>query len=58
MDIDILGSYNTLKATLPYLKESGKKHKMDSKSREWIRGHLLGLTNCRRSSVVAPWNWR
>ncbi|OGE57434.1 hypothetical protein PENARI_c002G05059 [Penicillium arizonense] len=32
MDIDVLGSYNTLKATLPYLKESGKKHRMDSKS--------------------------
>jgi peroxisomal 2,4-dienoyl-CoA reductase len=36
MDIDVLGSYNTLKATLPYLKESGKKHRMDSKSRELI----------------------
>jgi peroxisomal 2,4-dienoyl-CoA reductase len=34
MDIDILGSYNTLKATLPYLKESGNKHRMDNKSRE------------------------
>lgn len=33
IDIDVLGSYNTLKATLPYLIESGKKHKMDSKSR-------------------------
>ncbi|KAJ5874781.1 Glucose/ribitol dehydrogenase [Penicillium soppii] len=32
MDIDVLGSYNTLKATLPYLKESGKKHRMDSES--------------------------
>ncbi|KAJ5317649.1 hypothetical protein PENANT_c004G10476 [Penicillium antarcticum] len=32
MDIDVLGSYNTLKATLPYLKESGNKHRMDSKS--------------------------
>lgn len=33
MDIDVLGSYNTLKATLPYLTESGQKHRMDSKSR-------------------------
>ncbi|RMJ27967.1 Sporulation protein SPS19 [Aspergillus sp. HF37] len=32
IDIDVLGSYNTLKATLPYLIESGKKHRMDSKS--------------------------
>ncbi|KAJ5794622.1 hypothetical protein N7457_001221 [Penicillium paradoxum] len=32
MDIDVLGSYNTLKATLPYLRESGKKHRMDSGS--------------------------
>lgn len=34
MDIDVLGSYNTLKATLPYLQESGSKHRVDSKSRE------------------------
>jgi peroxisomal 2,4-dienoyl-CoA reductase len=40
MDIDVLGSYNTLKATLPYLKESGKKHRMDSKTRECC---LVGL---------------
>ncbi|KAJ5470506.1 hypothetical protein N7530_007863 [Penicillium desertorum] len=32
MDIDVLGSYNTLKATLPYLRESASKHRMDSKS--------------------------
>ncbi|CAG8354659.1 unnamed protein product [Penicillium nalgiovense] len=33
MDIDVLGSYNTLKATLPYLRESASKHRMDSKTR-------------------------
>ncbi|CAG8947609.1 unnamed protein product [Penicillium salamii] len=32
MDIDVIGSYNTLKATLPYLRESGDKHKMDNKT--------------------------
>ncbi|KAJ5089200.1 Peroxisomal 2-4-dienoyl-CoA reductase [Penicillium argentinense] len=32
MDIDVLGSYNTLKATLPYLMESGGKHRMDSET--------------------------
>ncbi|KAJ6104752.1 Peroxisomal 2-4-dienoyl-CoA reductase [Penicillium sp. IBT 18751x] len=32
MDIDVLGSYNTLKATLPYLIESGKTHRMDSET--------------------------
>ncbi|KAE8132125.1 hypothetical protein BDV38DRAFT_275387 [Aspergillus pseudotamarii] len=32
MDIDVLGSYNTLKATIPYLVESANKHKVDSKS--------------------------
>ncbi|KAJ5104799.1 Glucose/ribitol dehydrogenase [Penicillium alfredii] len=32
MDIDILGSYNTLKATLPYLTESAAKHRMDSET--------------------------
>ncbi|KAK8212394.1 peroxisomal 2,4-dienoyl-CoA reductase SPS19 [Phyllosticta capitalensis] len=29
MDIDVLGSYNTVKATLPYLVESAAKHKTD-----------------------------
>ncbi|KLJ05652.1 hypothetical protein EMPG_09364 [Blastomyces silverae] len=29
MDIDVLGSYNTLKATIPYLLESAAKHKSD-----------------------------
>jgi len=29
MDIDVLGSYNTLKATIPYLVESAKKHNID-----------------------------
>lgn len=38
MDIDILGSYNTLKATLPYLIESGKKHKMDSETCKFQAG--------------------
>ncbi|KAE8368569.1 hypothetical protein BDV27DRAFT_40359 [Aspergillus caelatus] len=32
MDIDVLGSYNTLKATIPYLVESANKHKVDPKS--------------------------
>lgn len=32
MDIDVLGSYNTLKATIPHLLESAKKHRVDSKS--------------------------
>lgn len=34
MDIDVLGSYNTAKATLPYLQESAAKHRVDSKSCE------------------------
>ncbi len=29
IDIDVLGSYNTVKATLPYLVESAAKHKVD-----------------------------
>lgn len=33
MDIDVLGSYNTVKATLPYLIESAQKHKTDGKTR-------------------------
>ncbi|KAJ5247676.1 Peroxisomal 2-4-dienoyl-CoA reductase [Penicillium chermesinum] len=34
MDIDVLGSYNTLKATLPHLVASGTKHRIDSDSLE------------------------
>ena len=34
MDIDVIGSYNTLKATLPYLVESGGKSRMDSETRK------------------------
>lgn len=29
---DVLGSYNTVKATLPYLVESAKKHKTDGRA--------------------------
>lgn len=36
MDIDVLGSYNTLKATVPHLVESAKKHKVDADTRKWI----------------------
>jgi len=32
MDIDVLGSYNTVKATMPYLLESAKKFKVDGKT--------------------------
>lgn len=37
MDIDVIGSYNTLKATLPHLIESGGKHRIDSETRELPR---------------------
>lgn len=37
MDIDVLGSYNTLKATIPYLVESAAKHKCDGITRELQR---------------------
>ncbi|KAL3480449.1 hypothetical protein BJX99DRAFT_220260 [Aspergillus californicus] len=32
MDIDVIGSYNTLKATIPHLVESAAKHRVDSKT--------------------------
>lgn len=32
IDIDVLGSYNTVKATLPYLLESAAKHRTDGKT--------------------------
>lgn len=33
VDIDVLGSYHTVKATLPYLVESAAKHRTDGKTR-------------------------
>lgn len=32
IDIDVLGSYNTVKATLPYLVESAAKHRTNGKT--------------------------
>ncbi|KAI9753216.1 MAG: THO complex subunit 2 [Chaenotheca gracillima] len=32
IEIDVLGSYNTLKATLPHIQKSAKKHKTDGKT--------------------------
>jgi len=32
IDIDVIGSYNTIKATLPYLLESAAKHRTDGKT--------------------------
>lgn len=39
MDIDVLGSYNTVKATLPYLIKSGGQHRMDPESRKLESEH-------------------
>lgn len=36
IDIDVLGSYNTLKATIPHLVESAKKHRFDSETRTYL----------------------
>ena len=33
IDIDLLGSYNTLKATLPYLRESAARHRTDGRTK-------------------------
>jgi peroxisomal 2,4-dienoyl-CoA reductase len=35
MDIDVLGSYNTVKATIDHLVKSAAKHKSDGATREW-----------------------
>jgi hypothetical protein len=63
MDIDILGSYNTLKATLPYLVESAAKNKSDGKTRESL-GSLYSQSIVRHKSVltvlrssIANWLW-
>lgn len=44
IDIDILGSYNTLKATMPHLVESASKHKSDGVTRACFP-RLLGLSD-------------
>ena len=41
MDIDVLGSYNTLKATLPSLVESAKRTKTECKKFETLSSPLL-----------------
>lgn len=51
IDIDILGSYNTLKATLPYLVESAQKHRVDSNTRKFI---LSLLSSIRINDAVKP----
>ena len=45
MDIDVLGSYNTLKATLPYLIESGKKHRVDSERKSSSGNYWMVIFN-------------
>ncbi|KAF3395994.1 Peroxisomal 2,4-dienoyl-CoA reductase SPS19 [Penicillium rolfsii] len=42
MDIDVIGSYNTLKATLPYLVESGGKHRIDAETLQPAAGGTGG----------------
>lgn len=54
MDIDVLGSYNTLKATLPYLIESGTEHRMDSKSRMICSPSVHMLTIYTDTGPVQP----
>ncbi|WEW56394.1 peroxisomal 2 4-dienoyl-CoA reductase sps19 [Emydomyces testavorans] len=40
IDIDVLGSYNTLKATLPHLLDSAAKHKSDGVTRLPLQTHV------------------
>lgn len=35
MDIDVLGSYNTFKATIPYLVDSAEKHRVNPETSEF-----------------------
>jgi peroxisomal 2,4-dienoyl-CoA reductase len=41
MDIDVLGSYNTVKATLPYLIESAAKYHGSTPSRSGTGGRII-----------------
>lgn len=47
IDIDLIGSYNTVKATLPYLIESAAKHKTDGKT-----GELLSVPVLRKILTI------
>lgn len=42
----MLGSFHTLKATLPYLVESADKHKVDSNTREFFADMLEDRGRC------------
>lgn len=63
MDIDVLGSYNTLKATLPHLIESAKKHRVDSKTREYTFFQVSSYIIPSRSDpnslseTESEWHW-
>jgi hypothetical protein len=63
MDIDVLGSYNTLKATLPYVLESAAKHRVDPETCEPIPPLLiLGSTPRYHPSlafleIYVGWYW-
>lgn len=44
MDIDVLGSYNMLKAVLPHLRKSAKAHVNDGKDSAW--SNILWIQGC------------
>jgi NAD(P)-dependent dehydrogenase (short-subunit alcohol dehydrogenase family) len=54
MDIDVIGSYNTLKATLPYLVASGGKHRMDSETRKPKAPLFYPKSQILTSKIVQP----
>lgn len=56
IDIDVLGSYNTVKATLPYLLESAAKHRTDGKTRKYRRVRNWPRTTlaCCKACIFRP----
>lgn len=54
IEIDVIGSFNTLKATLPYLVESAKKHRVDSETREFSALLYRGYTEDSTERLVKP----
>ena len=49
IDIDVLGSFNTVKATLPYLVKSAEAHRVDGVSGMYGFSKIVSST-CLRSN--------
>lgn len=54
MDIDVLGSYNTVRSTMPYLIQSAAKYKTDSKARSRGPGGKIAFVSATMHYTGTP----